>query len=357
MGASPATLSAARRTHILAELAQQGSVRAADLTRDLKVSPLTIRRDLEQMEEEGLLDRVRGGAMSRETPSPAASPLDRTFGVLVPSVLYYWPTVVQGMEARATASSTRIVLTGSSYGASDERPFLESLLNSTPVAGLILAPRADGPHSGDLLAWLAENKLPFVLVEREATLDHAGHLAESVTSDRALGVRLAVRHLMDLGHHKLGLVLSQLSPLSSRLQAEWDHAQQEMGFSGPVWPISESRADGFPDVVDQILDNISEQAVSAILVHSDPEALAIVQHAQARGLSVPEDLSVISYDDEVASLYSPGLTAIRSPKAAIGATAVDLLNARLDDPSRPVHRVILSPDLIIRESTTSPKAI
>jgi len=66
---------------------------------------------------------------------------------------------------------------------------------------------------------------------------------------------------------------------------------------------------------------------------------------------VPEDLSVVAYDDEVAQLFTPALTAISPPRGGVGAAAVDLLARRLADPSRPVHRVSLSPTLKAREST------
>ena len=69
--------------------------------------------------------------------------------------------------------------------------------------------------------------------------------------------------------------------------------------------------------------------------------------ALARGISVPGDLSVIAYDDEVAELFTPALTAVSPPRAAVGAAAVDLV-------IRPVHRVTLNPTLKVRGSTAPP---
>ena len=96
--------------------------------------------------------------------------------------------------------------------------------------------------------------------------------------------------------------------------------------------------------------------MTALLVHSDPEAMAMVDLAMERGISVPGDLSVIAYDDEVARLFTPALTAVSPPRAAVGEVAVDVWAARHDDPSRPVQRVLLSPRVIIRDSTAPPRA-
>jgi DNA-binding LacI/PurR family transcriptional regulator len=79
--------------------------------------------------------------------------------------------------------------------------------------------------------------------------------------------------------------------------------------------------------------------------------MAFIDLALDRGLSVPGDLSVIAYDDEVAPLFTPPLTAVRPPREAIGAAAVDLLVRRIEDPDRPVHRVSVSPALNVRAST------
>jgi DNA-binding LacI/PurR family transcriptional regulator len=82
--------------------------------------------------------------------------------------------------------------------------------------------------------------------------------------------------------------------------------------------------------------------------------MAIVQHCEDRGVPVPGALAVIAYDDEVAGLFSPALTAVRPPRAWIGRAAVDLVVARLADPARPVHRVVVSPELVVRDSTAPP---
>ena len=106
--------------------------------------------------------------------------------------------------------------------------------------------------------------------------------------------------------------------------------------------------------VDRILDACLAAGTTALLVHSDPEAISLVERCEERGIRVPGQLSVVAYDDEVAGLANPPLTAVRPPRRSIGRTAVELLVGRLGEPARAVHRVTVTPELMIRESTAPP---
>ncbi|MDR1388260.1 MAG: substrate-binding domain-containing protein [Propionibacteriaceae bacterium] len=353
-------LPATRRSHVLSALDREGAVRVTDLMADLGVSAVTVRRDLELLEREGSLRRVHGGAVATEDGAEPDDPVATApIGVLVPSVYYYWPTVVRAMEAEARRRGHRLVLRGSSYDATDELVTLRRMVEREGMAGLIIAPRTDSPHFRELVHWLARSEVPHVLVEREASLAPQGDVLESVVTNRALGTLMAVRHLIGLGHRRLGLVLSERSPRSASDSDDWQTACAELGAAPEhCWTrsIPDSRSPDCPAAVADLLRAMRQAGTTALLVHSDPEALAIVQQAQAQGLAVPRDFSVIAYDDEVAGLASPALTAVRPPRQVVGEAAVDLLSRRLDDPGRPVHRLSLSPQLVLRESTDRPPA-
>lgn len=360
-------LAAERRAHVLSALTRDGAVRVSQLLAELGVAPVTLRRDLAQMEKEGLLRRVHGGAVPTEgtlsrsdpAPSPAAgSGTDGgTIAVLVPSLNYYWPGVVRGMEAEARRLGVRLLLRGASYDLQDERPVLERLVATEDVRGIIAAPNTDTPHAQDVIQWLRDSGIPSVLVERDAVFYPEGQAVESVVSDHAFGAGLAARHLAALGHTRVGLVLSRNSPTSRRIAAGWHAACEELGLM-PGRGIEEVLPDrtsaDFSSVVDHTLDAVLAAGTTGLLVHSDPEAMAIVDLALNRGISVPGDLSVIAYDDEVAQLFSPALTAVSPPRATVGQAAVDLLAKRMESPDRPTHRVVISPTLMVRQSTAAP---
>lgn len=358
----PALLAAERRAHVLAALERDGAVRVAQLIDELGVAPVTLRRDLAQMEREGMLVRVHGGAVPAASGDDGDAALSRSrtgsIAMLVPSLSFYWPSVVRGAEAEAAQLGMRVVLRGASYELQDERPVLERLVHTEGVRGLVVAPNTDTPHAQDVVQWLAGCGVPNVLVERDAVVLPEGSPVENVTTDHALGAVLAARHLASLGHRRVGLIISRDSPTSRKIAAGWQAACTELGLT-PADRFETSlpprTSPDFSAVVDATLDAALTNSITALVVHSDPEAMAFVDLALNRGISVPGDLSVIAYDDEVAQLFTPALTAVSPPRGAVGRAAIDLVARRIEDPSRPVHRVTLNPTLNVRGSTAPPR--
>lgn len=356
---SPALLAAERRAHVMTALERDGAVRVAQLLEELGVAPVTLRRDLAQMESEGLLVRVHGGAVPAASPLDGAShPTAGAIAMLVPSLSFYWPSVVRGAEAEAARLGKRLVVRAASYELQDERPLLERLVHADGVRGLLVAPNTDTPHAQDVIQWLSGCGVPSVLVERDAVLLPEGSPVENVTTDHALGAVLAARHLASLGHRRVGLIIARDSPTSRKIASGWLAACAELGLTPSdhfETSLPPTTSPDFSAVVDAALDAALSNSVTALLVHSDPEAMAFVDLALNRGISVPGDLSVIAYDDQVAELFTPALTAVEPPRDAVGRAAVDLVSKRVDDPSRPVHRVVLNPKLNVRGSTAPPR--
>jgi len=352
-------LAASRRDFILDALARTGSVRVSQLQDELGVTPVTLRRDLQQLEQQGLLVRVHGGAVPPAGGMAArrSATSSATIGVLVPSLDFYWPNVVRSIETAAGERGMSVLLRGASYELQDERPALTRMLEQTELAGLVVVPNTDTEFAPDVIDWLVASGVPFVLAERDAVRRPDGDPVESVTTDHALGAVLAARHLAQLGHRKVGLLISRNSPTSRKVIAGWTTACRELGLTPAehVERVLPDRGDpSFSQGVNSVLDAVLKTGVTALLVHSDREAMAITDLVLARGLSVPGDLSVISYDDEVAELFTPALTAVAPPRAALGRAALDLLLARIADPNRPAHRVLLNPTLHVRDSTAPP---
>jgi DNA-binding LacI/PurR family transcriptional regulator len=352
-------LQVARRARLLEQLQRDGVLRVSDLTDALGASTVTIRRDIAQLASEGLVRRVHGGVAlpTGDEQRDSDDLFSGSIGMLVPSLDYYYPHVARGAEEAARELDLRIVLRGSSYQTEDDRPQLDRLVGQG-VDALIVAPRLDAPTSQQTIEWLAGLGIPVVLLERNATAGpHHAHL-ESVVSDHAQGAGMAVRHLTGLGHRKVGVVLAALSPTSPHIHRGWHEAITELGLdaSGTVDElVPDARTPDSKAALDKALDRALETGTTALLVHADAEAIALVQRCEERQLSIPGDLSVIAYDDEVAGLFSPALTAVRPPRRSIGRAAVRLAADRLADPQRPTHRIVISPSLRIRDSAASPR--
>jgi LacI family transcriptional regulator len=170
-----------------------------------------------------------------------------------------------------------------------------------------------------------------------------------------LAAAMATRHLVELGHRRIGFISGSLEyELSGWRVDGWRAAMAEAGLStdGMLaqgdFSIESGRVRA-PELIDA--------GATAIIASNDQMAMATLEVARARGLSVPGDLSIVSFDDTpVVRFAHPPLTAIEQPIAAVTARAVELIigarscRAALDTP------VVVTPSLTVRDSTAPPRS-
>lgn len=346
-----------RRERLIAELRVNGMLRATDLADRLGVTPVTIRRDIRQLADEGVVRRVHGGAAliaSERQPERHPAAVESTIGIVVPTLDYYWPGVIQGAKQEAAERGARLILRSTSYESTADRAQITGLLNSGADA-IAFAPTVEAPATSAMLDWLHAAGVPVVLLEREARIPVSLEQVESVSTDHAAGARIAVQHLADLGHRRVALMVSSRSPHRRDIRSGWEAAVAGLGLGqGLGFELRFASLDAYPEdrsVVVDAFERALEGGATAVLVHADREAMVLAEIAQNRGLRIPEDLSIVAYDDEVAELFTPALTAVRPPRASIGRAAVGLLLDRIKDSERPAHRVVVSPKLSVRAST------
>ncbi|MDR2974580.1 MAG: substrate-binding domain-containing protein [Propionibacteriaceae bacterium] len=352
-----------RRRLILEEVRLNGSVSIVDLAQRLEVSAVTVRRDLTSMAHEGLLTRVHGGAVVRRTVQRPAQatlapmPDQHCVGIVTPSTDYFWPTVVSGAQAAVRGYRGQLILRSSSYSLEDDRVQMQRMLDTGRVEGLLVSPVPNMGRSNEVLSWLHELGLPVVLMERKVPPTvFAPHL-ESVTSDQFCSTQLAMHHLVSLGHRRVGLLTSVGTPHRVAAREAWMSGARMFGLE--TRGVICEDTPGFSTVNrDPLLDSIIERLMSTgttgVIIHSDKEAIALLQRCGDIGVRVPGDLSLISHDDEIASLPEPALTAIRPPKYHIGFEAASAVFRRLSDPTIPRRRITLASDLVIRGTTGAP---
>jgi DNA-binding LacI/PurR family transcriptional regulator len=352
---------AQRQERLLAEIRGRGAVRVRDLARELGVSELTIRRDISALAERGLVSKVHGGAtlpahgQASGQPRPAATRF--IIGMVVPSLDFYWPPIVAGARAAAAVLGVSIRLRGSTYEPAEDRRQIGRLVDAQQVQGLLLAPNLEGDDADEILEWIGRLSVPTILVERQPRrwTPSTRHL-EWVRSDHALGLEIAVHHLRRQGHQRIGLVLADGSPTSTQLRHAWRAARTDPDTSGAL-AMRDPVTLGPPeqrDVIHRVLRECRSSRITALIVHSDPHAIAVAQTCAGLGIAVPGELAIVSYDDEVAHLAEPPLTAVRPPKGHVGRLAVELMVSRLlDGERRPAHRVLLAPALVVRGSSLS----
>ncbi|MGS2619372.1 LacI family DNA-binding transcriptional regulator [Micromonospora sp. LZ34] len=352
-----------RQAAILRAIELRGVVHTAEIAERLGVSPVTIRRDITALADRGFVRRIHGGAVSVRTAtrpgSTTAPPPRATLGLMLPSATYYYAAVIRGAEAAAAARGVRLVLAITNYLAEEDRRQLARLLD-VGVDGLLLSTSEAPDRDPELASWLAAVPVPVVLVERRVDLPQAARIGH-VRTDHAGGARLALHHLASLGHSSVAIATREGSP-TTRWLLDGHAAAVAQGVFDPggpepvLLPLSAENPAVRHGALEALLDRCAEHGTTAVLVHNDEDAIALLQVARVRGLSVPADLAVVAYDDEVAALADVPLTAVAPPKSEVGRLAVETLMQQLTGPpEQPVQHVSLLPRLMIRASTDGPR--
>ncbi|NEB76495.1 DeoR/GlpR family transcriptional regulator [Streptomyces sp. SID14478] len=355
-----------RHGRVLELLRERGTLRVADLARELGVSPVTLRRDVETLAAQGRLQRLHGAVVwpgeTGELPVKVGQLKEgAVVGMVVPTTEYYYADVVRGAREAVEERGARLVVALSRYLPGEDSVQVDRLL-AAGVDGLLLTPSWDRgvPGPGEGLR-ITERPVPIVLVERSAPHGHPAAALDRVRSDHAHGAAEAVRHLASLGHRCVVLA-AQESPTSVRLRRGYDAAVEALGLrpapaSSPARQPPATEAERFERTFAYLREAIEEHGASAAILHSDADAIVLVPRLRAHGVRVPEDLSVITYDDEVAALADLPLTAVAPAKRTVGRRAAELLLSRLTEPSgtrEPGQHIEILPELRIRASCGAP---
>lgn len=246
---------------------------------------------------------------------------------------------------------------GSSYDQAEDRRQISRLIAAQQVQGLLLAPNLEGDGADEMLDWIGNLPIPTILVERlPPHWTPTPRQLEWVRSDHALGLEMAVRHLYEHGHRRLGLVLSKGSPTSAHLSTGWQRVCADLGLPAGFVVRESVTLDvpGHREIISRLLERCRLQRTTGLIVHSDPDAISIAQYLAEQGVSIPGDMAMVSYDDEVAQLAEPAMTAVRPPKGRVGRTAVEMMVSRLiEGKRRPAQRVLILPELVIRTSSVA----
>jgi LacI family transcriptional regulator, repressor for deo operon, udp, cdd, tsx, nupC, and nupG len=185
-----------------------------------------------------------------------------------------------------------------------------------------------------------------------------GMTLPSVRSDNVAGAQLAIRHLYDLGHRKIAHVTGPKGNVLTRMRREGMMQERErLGLqSRPEWIIrGDFSMRSGAEAAQQILQ--MQDRPTAVFCASDEVALGLISTMEKAGVRVPQDLSVVGFDDiDIAEFAIPSLTTIRQDRHKLGQSAAKLLQTILDRPdqsrSTPCNQVeLINVELILRGST------
>lgn len=287
-------------------------------------------------------------------PNPMALSLvtrkSNVLGLIIPDVsnLFYTEFIRQ-VELEAAKHGYTIILGNTDEQGSREYEYVRTFLQRG-LAGCILIHSSIEMEKYDskIVDLVKQSKLPFVLIDRQQKANNI----KSLFIDQELGAYLATTHLLNLGHTKIGYISGPLDlELSKMRYTGYKKALEEHNI-----PFDESLVDfgdWRPEGGHQAGLRLIAKGVSGIFAANDMMAFGVYQAAFSMAMKIPQDLSVIGFDDvSFASVVTPGLTTINQPMRQIGidcvVTLVDMIARKSEVLSK-----YYSPTLIVRGSTAN----
>jgi DNA-binding LacI/PurR family transcriptional regulator len=199
---------------------------------------------------------------------------------------------------------------------------------------------------------LEEMRVPIVLINNQ----HPGQFVHSVTIDNLNAGRVAARHLVQLGHKRIGYIGNRFG-----LQADTERfagyrqilEAADIGFQPEFVAHGDGKPEGGMSAMERLL--ALPEPPTAVFCYNDMEAIGALRAIREHGLSVPGDVSVVGLDDLfLASYTDPPLTTVQQPKHQMGRLAAEILLQLLSG-GKPDSHVTLAGQLIVRQSTASPR--
>jgi DNA-binding LacI/PurR family transcriptional regulator len=328
-------------------------VTIADIAAECGVSVATVSKVLNGRRDVALTTRERvenslvsRGYRRRTSGTGEAPPI---IDIVFDSFDSAWAVeIVRGAIGAAQYEGLTVALTSLAEG--NERGVWFDHITARGTRGIILLlSQLTASQRGELRA----RRLPFVVIDpRGEPGPHVSYVGATNWS----GGLAATRHLLDLGHKRIGIISGPADLLCSRARHDGYRAALDtagIGFDESLVTWGDFLVDGGYARALQLLSLPAPP--TAIFAGSDLQALGVLKAARELELHVPDDLSVVGFDDlPLACWSSPPLTTVRQPLSDMAAAAVEIV-LETDPAGGADRRVELATDLVVRESTGAPR--
>ncbi|MFQ5834719.1 MAG: LacI family DNA-binding transcriptional regulator [bacterium] len=255
----------------------------------------------------------------------------------------FFPEVARGVEDRAREYGFSVVLCSTDADPSLERQYIDVLL-AKQIDGLILT----SIRSSDNLNQYGKEDCPLVLVNRELSPDRF----DFVGIDNVASAKMAIDHLIKLGHRKIGFIRGE--PASSASFGRYEGyrlalEQAKISYSDSFIKKGYLKYSGGYRAMESLLQ--TSPSPTALFCANDMMALGAIDTCLEKGTRVPQDLAIVGFDDIwVASLKSVQLTTVRQPRYIMVVKAVDLMLERIMGKRVKIKRVMLPAKLMVRRT-------
>lgn len=274
-----------------------------------------------------------------------------TIGLILPNVMNpVFAEIAHQLESICTQEGFLVLLCNSDRQHDREERFIQ-MLRAKQVDGVVIT-----PHSEPLLLIkpLIQARIPVVVLEHDLPGVHC------IAMDEMQGGRMATLHLIGLGHRRIALIKrTPNSALSTQRSVGYQQALAAAGIPYEPRLVLECAAGqtAGAQAMQQLLT--LPDPPTAVLTHNDVLAMGALHAIHSAGLAIPDDISVVGYDDITSAAYfSPPLTTVRSPKAEMGVLAGRMiLQLVRRTAEQPPQTRILPVELIVRASTAPPTSL
>jgi LacI family transcriptional regulator len=277
----------------------------------------------------------------------------RTIGIVIPMAVTavftdpFFPLLLRGATEVCNIHEYQLLLSLFTVPAQQEA-MCQRVLRSGYVDGVIVASAAvDDP----LIPSMLRDGVQSVSIGR-----HPDAKVHYVDGDNVGGARMAVEHLIRLGHRRIGTITGRLELTAA--QDRLDGYRQALQAHRIVVEDSLIVEGDFSERSGVMgMERLLSASPTAVFVASDSMAIGALKALREAGKQVPQDVALVGYDDiPIASLIEPGLTTVRQPIERMGSMAAELLLSMLNHPTdgeAPAHRIILPTELVVRASCGS----
>lgn len=308
------------------------------------VGPESKRRILEAMQEL----QYKPNALARSLV------LQRTnvVGLILDSLTeQYFFDVIRGVEDKVKENDFRAIFCSGRYDRREKEAYIDFFSNGVTDGAIIYGSELD---DADLIRKRAKMEFPFVVVENE--VEDAN--VNNVLVDNAYGSKLAIDHLVEKGCRRIMHVTGAKGTKASLHR--WQGYLAAMKLQGLEQYISVIECDRFGintgyEVLNNFLKNHTrEELPDAIYFGADNTAFGGMMALEEAGIQIPEDIRIVGFDDDIPwqmERKPKKLTTIRQPLYQVGAKAVEILLQQIREPETPRQKVVIKPELVIRETT------
>ena len=280
-------------------------------------------------------------AMARSLASRTSTVL----GVMVSDLHNpFFAEIVDGLDAVARAEGFELIINTGGRSAARERKAVQSLLSFRPAGLVLLGPAVPAAGIAE-----AADRAPVVLVARSSRLS----TVDTVNDDGESGSHLAVDHLVQLGHTEIAHLDGGSGSQAGLRRRGYHTAMRKHGLQSRVLRSEYTDIAGAKSA-GQLLEQ-AEPLPTAIVAANDFNAVGAISALQDSGLRVPEDISVVGYDNTaLAALSHIALTTVDQPRREMGRLAGEALLERVREGRTEPVRHLLQPKLVARATTAGP---